>query len=78
MSRAGGLYFFVMDKLFISTRLGGGRKIQFVLYVYNEQSLKYIIYFMQSLPEMIYFKNTTDPSPGRLDLNTSLFRPSCI
>ena len=54
---------FVADKLFISTRLDGALKITIVSHVYLEQLFKYIIYFMQSLPEIIELKKILQHLP---------------
>ena len=40
-----------------------------LLHVYIEQFLKSIIYFMESLPEIIYFNNT--PPPWKLNCEYS-------
>ena len=65
---------FVVDKLFISTRLGGALKIYSFItiyykfyYVYIEQFLQEIMYFMQSLPEFFISKIPQPPLPWRLN-----------
>ena len=51
---------FVPDKLFISSLL---RSTLNILHVCVQQVFKVIIYFIQSLPEIIYFKILLYPPP---------------
>ena len=55
---------FVVDKLFISTRLGGTLKISNIITcLYGTVLEIYFFYFMQSQLEIIYLKNTLPPPP---------------
>ena len=57
---------FVMDKLFISTRLAKKIKFYYMFITCYNVELKYIIYSMQSAPNFL-FKKIPRPSPLEIE-----------